>query len=233
MAGFAEALATLHRLHLELQEVNDQLTRGPRQLAARERKAIEARQQVEDLKGALKQCRSSADRKSLDFKTKETKLADLHAKLNVANNNREFDIIRGQIDADDVAKSVLEDEYLEFLETADQLVEEIKEAEARVAQIESDRDAFANSFATTAAELQLQVTKLTGEIQESERFLKGDDAVRYRRLVESMGADSLAAVENGVCSGCFVSLTTQSNVLVGSGNIVFCPSCGRIQYPGH
>ncbi|MEZ6056755.1 MAG: hypothetical protein R3C01_08620 [Planctomycetaceae bacterium] len=232
MAGFAEALAGLHQLHLSLFDVNEQLTRGPRQIAARDRKVKEARQQVEDLKAELKQCRSSADRKSLDLKTKEAKVNDLKAKLNVASTNREFDIIRGQIEADEVAKSVLEDEYFEFLEAADRLQVEIADAEQRVVQVEADRAEFEKKFVEVAEGLKQQAEELAASIQEGEKFLKGDDAVRYRRLVESMGAECMAAVNGGVCAGCFVSLTTQGTVLVNSGNVTFCHTCGRLLYQG-
>jgi predicted nucleic acid-binding Zn-ribbon protein len=43
----------------------------------------------------------------------------------------------------------------------------------------------------------------------------------------------MASVDRqGVCSSCFVALTPQGRVLVSTGEVVFCPSCGRLLYAG-
>src|SRR5688572_13027737 len=95
--------AELHRLHLALQEVRSQLDRGPRQVRAREQLVAQGEADVAARREQLKSQRLNSDRKSLDLKTNEAKIADLRGKLNVASSNREFDIIKGQIDADTVA----------------------------------------------------------------------------------------------------------------------------------
>ena len=41
----------------------------------------------------------------------------------------------------------------------------------------------------------------------------------------------MAFVENSACSGCFVSVTSQTmNELINARNMSFCMSCGRILY---
>ena len=99
--------ADLHRLHLALHEVQEQLTRGPRQVKAREQLVVQAETELTAKKEQFKQLRVTSDRKSLDLKTNEAKIADLRGKLNACSSNREFDIIKGQIEADTVANSVV------------------------------------------------------------------------------------------------------------------------------
>ena len=89
------------------------------------------------LKQKLKDQRGASDRKSLDLKTNEAKIADLQTKLNTSTNNREYDIIRGQIDADSSANSVLEDEILESLEKVDLCQTDIREQETSPRRIAS------------------------------------------------------------------------------------------------
>jgi uncharacterized protein len=230
MPSAAEQFAELHRLRLAYRDVCDELERGPRQIKARQGRVRQAEEQLEETRQQLKELRGTHDRKSLDLKTNESKIADLRARLNAATNNREYDIIRGQIDADTSAKSVLEDEILEMLEKVDRIQTGIREQESRIAELRQQTQKFAGEFEQKAVELNERRDKLDSQIKQAESGLTGDLAVRYRRLLDAHGADALAPVENNVCSLCYVQVTPQSRVLLRSGHVIFCGSCGRLLY---
>lgn len=233
MTNHTPALAALHKLHLELHEVNEQLARGPRQQKVREQKVTQAQAEHAAFKDQLKEFRAAADRKSLDLKTNEAKIAGLRAKLNAAASNREYDILRGQIEADEVANSVLEDEILELLDKVDRTQRSIHETDQRVTQLRKEADDFTAEFARSARLLEQQAADLRSRIAESETFITGETALRYRRLIESYGADGLAAMDkSGVCTNCFVALTAQQKVVVTTGQFLFCSTCGRLLYAG-
>ena len=224
------AFAKLHTLHLALHEVQEQLKRGPRQIKAREQLQHQADADVTAKKDQLKQLRGSSDRKSLDLKTNESKIAELKAKLNQATSNKEFDILKGQIEADTVANSVLQDEILELYDKVDRMQTEIKESEAKAAKTKEEVQRFTKQFEADSGGLTARVTELTDEIRRSESGLTGEVAARYRRLVEAHGADAMAPAEGGICGNCRVQVTPQFRVLLNSGNVVFCGSCGRLLY---
>jgi len=231
MPGHTEALVGLHRLHLELQQVNEELARGPRQIKAREQKINATQQEVESLRDELKQTRAAADRKSLDLKTRESKVADLRNKLNECSSNREYDIIRGQIEADEVANSVHEDEILELLEKVDEFQRQIGETEGRVKQLQAECQEFSGKISAAATGLQQRAVELDTRIREAEPFLTGDNRERYRRLIEAYGADGMASINaKAICSNCYVSLTPQAHVQVKTGDVMFCTNCGRLIY---
>lgn len=231
MPGLTDTLAALHRLYLDLQQVHEELERGPRQTRVREQKIKAAQDEAARHKDELKQIRAAADRKSLDLKSREAKIADLRAKLNACSSNREYDVLRGQIAADEVANSVLEDEILELLEKVDRTQRQIVDTEARTQQLRKECDEFTAAFAQTAVGLKAREDALRKEISTVEPGLTGETAEKYRRLIEAHGADGLASVDrSGVCSSCFVALTPQSQVLVNAGQVMFCSSCGRLLY---
>lgn len=229
-ATISGAFANLHRLHLALHEVQEQLKRGPRQVKAREQLAQQAQAEFEAKKEQLKQLRGSSDRKSLDLKTNESKIADLRAKLNQATSNKEFDILKGQIEADTVANSVLQDEILELYDKVDRTQGEIKAAEAKAVKAKEDVQRFSKQFEADSVGLKARAAELTDEIKRSESGLTGEVAARYLRLVEAYGADAMAPAENGICGNCRVAVTPQYRVLLNSGNVVFCSPCGRLLY---
>jgi predicted nucleic acid-binding Zn-ribbon protein len=222
--------AVLHRLHLALHEVQEQLSRGPRQIKAREQLVSQAETDLAAKRDQLKQLRVTSDRKSLDLKTNEAKIADLRGKLNACSSNREFDIIKGQIEADTVANSVLQDEILELFETVDKAQTDIKSAEQKVAKAKEELKRFSDQFAADSAGLQSRVADLTGQIKQSESGLGGDLAEKYRRLVDAHGAEAMAPCEGGICGNCRVQVTPQNKVRLNAGNVIFCNACGRMLY---
>lgn len=226
----AADLTELHRLHSALKDVRDDLARGPRQLKIRDQVITNANNEVTARQDELRQTRLAADRKGLELKTLEAKLVDLKGKLNQASSNREYDILRGQVEADGAAKSVMEDEILDHLDRIDRLQREIVVAQDRVKQAEADKSKFTADFAADEPLLKQKEADLIGRLSKAETVLTGESLSQYRRVVEAHGAEAMAPVENGVCTGCYVALRPQQRVQLNGGGLLFCSSCGRLLY---
>lgn len=229
MTDTTVGLRELHRLLLKLRDVRDDLDRGPKQITARENLLKRAEVEWDEKREALKQAKAAADRKSLDLKTNEGKLKELQAKLNAVTTNKEFDILRGQMEADNMANSVLEDEILEALDGVDRLQAEIGEAEKRVEHAKTALQKKTAAVAAAEPDLRSDASHLEAKVGTVDGFLAGDVRQKYTRLVSAYGADALAPVDGKVCTSCYTSVTPQSKVLLNSGDIVFC-SCGRLLY---
>ena len=232
MSPSATDYRRLHDLHIQLKQIQDQLTKGPRQIKARQARVVAAQDELARKEAALKEVRALADRKNLDLKAKETHLGDMQAKLNQASTNREYDIIRGQLEADQAAKAVLEDEILEALDRVDDALQEIQAAKANIVQLEQETRDFATEFERTASSLQNDEVQLKKQISEAEVIIPSDIRSQYQRLIEAYGPEGMADCSGGVCSNCFVQVTQQSRVLLNSGKLLFCGSCGRLLYHG-
>jgi predicted nucleic acid-binding Zn-ribbon protein len=230
MSAAAAGLKRLHELHIRLQELQQQLEHGPRQVKARQQILARKQSEFDALKAELKQARMIADQKNLQLKTNETKIAELKSKLNQATSNREFDIIRSQIDADVMANSVLEDEILEALEKVDQIQQKIGKSEAEATQVAADVRRVAQDVETVAPTLRSQATEIETALREAEKILPGGAIEMYRRLVQAHGAGALASVEGKSCSTCNEILTPNLLVELNTGKFIFCRSCGRLLY---
>ncbi len=223
-------LRELHRLHLRLREVQDELARGPRRLQAQRQFTERKRSELDETRQRLLEVRKTADAKSLQLRTNEAKIAELKLKLNTASSNREYDIIRGQIEADTMANSVLEDEILEALEKADQLQAEVARLEQEVAQAEAEEKRVAQEVGEREPSLKQEAERLETSIRSAEADLPGNIRELYHRLVQARGSDALAPVENDACSACYVALSPQKRVELKAGQVIFCQSCGRLLY---
>jgi len=229
MSPTCAGMKQLHDLRLKLREISDQLERGPRQIAARNQVIAKKKEELEALKGKLKQMKVAADQKNLQLKSSEARIYDLSGKLNGAANNREYEALRSQIAADTMAKSVLEDEILEALEKVDVVQIEVKKNEIEIANTEAELQKLVAEVQAKETGLKEQAAALEKQVSEAERILPPDVVPQYRRLVQAYGANALAPVVNKSCSECYVSLTTQLYLELRAGKIQFC-TCGRLMY---
>jgi uncharacterized protein len=229
MSASSQAIKALHDLHVKLQGVQEDLARGPRQIAAKQTAVDKKKAELDARRDKFKQLKLTADQKNLQLKTNEAKINELRTKLNIAASNREYEIITGQIAADTMANSVLEDEILEALTRIDAMQGEVKEAEQELVAAEAALQKTKADVAAREPGLKETAAALEKQVAEAEKFLPGEIVPQYRRAVQGFGAEALAAVENRVCTACHMQLTAQRMVELNSGKLMFC-GCGRLLY---
>jgi uncharacterized protein len=230
MSVTAAALRELHRIHQRLADLRDRLERGPKQVRIREANVAQLEAKLAEAKDRAKQMQMALDRKQLDLKSGEQKVLDLKVKLNAANSNREYQAFLEQIAAAEMAGSVLSDEILEGLEKVDQLTLVTKEAEKNLAAGKQEMEKAKQAVQSSAATIRTDVTALEAELSHAESALPADLKIDYERVVRSKGADSLAAADDGVCTGCGQQITLNMQNELQLSKLVFCKACGRLLY---
>ncbi|MBX3432434.1 MAG: phospholipase [Pirellulales bacterium] len=232
MALTAELLRQLHRIHTQLADLRDRLDRGPRRIQVHQRNVEQMEAALAAAQDAVKQTKLRIDRKQLDLKANETKVAELKVKLNAAASNKEYQALVDQIAATEMAGSVLADEILEAFDKVDALQVAVAEAEKNVA---AGRTELSKTRDTVAAESQVvtgDVARLEQELVEAEKKLPGDFRPEYNRLIRSKGSEGMAEMAGGVCQGCGQKVTLQMENDLMMDKAVSCKSCGRILYLG-
>lgn len=230
MPTLTESLRTLHRIHQQLADLRSRLERGPKQIRAVEVNVKKCETEQTQAKDAYKQAKMAADDKQLQLKQREAKLVDLQAKLNMAQSNKEYQLLKDQMAADKQANSVLADEILEALERLDQLQAAIKTADSNLTKTRDDLGNVRQRVNDQQQGLETELARVTAELKAAEDALDGDFKDDYLRLSRSMGAESLAPVDAGCCGGCSQTLTAQTINLLKLDKPVFCKSCGRLLY---
>jgi predicted nucleic acid-binding Zn-ribbon protein len=172
------------------------------------------------------------DRKQLDLKTSEQRIADWKVKLNTCNSNKEFQTMKEQIAAAEMAGSVLQDEILESMERVDQLEIAVNEAKERVAANKTELAKFRDSVASEAQVVAGDLKRLEAELVDAEKSLPAEFRGDYDRVIRAKGAEGMARMEDGTCEGCGQSITLnqQNNLMLSKA--VFCTACGRLLYRG-
>jgi predicted nucleic acid-binding Zn-ribbon protein len=230
MSVTAAALRELHRIHQQLAELRDRLERGPKQVRAREANVAQLEARLVESRERVKQTQMGIDRKQLDLKSGEQKVVDLRTKLNAASSNREYQALLEQIAAAEMAGSVLQDEILEGMEKIDQIAVGVKDAEKNLAAGKQELDKARHVVEDSAATIRTDLSRLEGELAQAEKALPADIKSDYQRVVRSKGADSLASVDDGVCTGCGQQITLNMQNELKLSKLVFCKACGRLLY---
>ena len=230
MTVTAAALRQLHRVHQQLADLRDRLDRGPRKVKACEANVARLSTELDAAREAAQQGKMTGDRKQLDLKTGEQKIVDYRAKLNTAASNKEYQTLLEQIAAAEMANSVLSDEILEGFDKIDVLNAVSKTAESRFRISSEDLEKTRSAVQEDAIVIKDDITRLEIELVDSEAALPGDFKVDYKRVVRNKGADALATVEDGVCTGCGQQITLNMQSELQLSKLIFCRSCGCLLY---
>jgi len=226
----AAILRQLHRIHQQLGDLRERLARGPKQLKAREANLARLDAELVEVKNHVKSARVGADQKQLLLRSGEGKIADLKAKLNAASSNREYQALKDQIAADEMANSVLADEILEALEKIDEFQLAVGEADQKVAKAKEELVKTQQQVREQEGLLAGDIQRLEAELKENEKELPIDFREAYQRLVKSKGSDAMAPVEGENCGGCFQVITANMFSSMLMNRVVFCGNCGRLLY---
>ncbi len=230
MSVSATVLRELHRIHTQLGDLNDRLSRGPRQVQARQANVSLQETALSAAQDKVLQSKKLTDQKQLDLKTSENRILDWKAKLNACSSNREYQTFVEQIAAAEMTNSVLADEILESMEKVDQLSLEVKEVEKALAAVKNDLASFRDSVTAEGELIQGDIARLETELVEAEKQLPATLKEDYRRVIRGKGADGMAPVEDLVCQGCGrkITLNMQNDLLLSKP--VFCKNCGSLLY---
>jgi predicted nucleic acid-binding Zn-ribbon protein len=227
----ASTLRDLHLLHQRATALRDRLTSGPKTLAAR-KLALEAKKKaLEEAKKALQDEKVAVKKHEHHLQSQQSKSDDLRVKLNAVKKNDEYKAIQNQLALDKNHMEKTEGEILEAMEKVDEKTKVVAAAEAEVKKFSDEVAALAKQIEEHAEAQKAQLAELDKAIIEAESLIDEEQRDRYRRTVKQRGADALASGEDGVCSGCYATLTSQvMNELINAHNLQFCMSCGRMLY---
>lgn len=125
----------------------------------------------------------------------------------------------------------LEDRLLEAMLASESAESALTEARAELKQVEAGRGNQNQNLTGEQSELVHQMERFTSERQAALSALD----VQWINLYESLRAErrgvAVTAISDGACASCGTTLTaSQQQNARSAGQLVHCPTCGRILY---
>jgi predicted nucleic acid-binding Zn-ribbon protein len=226
----AESLRELHHLHKQIATLRDRLERGPKQIKAGQVNVTRLEQQLDEAKQAVKKAKVNCDGKQLQLKSNESRINDWKGKLNAAKTNKEYQALKEQIAADEMANSVLSDEILEMFDKITETETAAKDVEQRLGKSREEIDKVTRRISDEHATLETELKQYKDRLATAESKLPASFKADYDRVVRSRGDEALAPLEGESCGGCNVEVTPQMINEVKMNQPVFCKSCGCLLY---
>lgn len=225
-----DLLRTLHRILRQLSELNARLEKGPRMLKAQESAVSTAEAKLSEAKEEHHRLQNESKSKQAELEAGEQNILKRKQQLQEAKNNTEYNALKEQIAATEMANSVLADEALELMDKADEFQNVVDEAVKSLEAAKAKADQASKKLADEEPAIREDIERLKVELQEKEESLPFEFKEHYKRVTRASGADGLAVVEGDFCSGC----NQQIPVNFISGLMLQkptpCRSCGRLLY---
>lgn len=223
-------LQTIHRMHRQLSDLSERIRKGPVKIRVVESNEASFKSALEEARTKLKELRMAADAKQLQLAEREAKIEDMKAKLNACDSNKEFQLLKDRIAADEQANSVLQDEILEQLERIDVYTADVESADSNLAKAKGETEAIRQKVEQELSELETQKAQITQELAEAETDIPHEISEEYRRLVAGKGEEALGLTNTETCGNCHQTLTKQQASDLLMKKPVYCKGCGCLMY---
>jgi predicted nucleic acid-binding Zn-ribbon protein len=217
--------ARLHLLRRRREDI-------PRALADADERLARDREALQAFLAKQKQDRVATDHRELDLKTLESRIEKLETQLNTVKTNKEYALLKKEIDGLKADKAVIDDEILQQML---QHEEQDKEGQAHAAHQKEEETALQSErrkAEAALAELDREIGGLQRERDAAATQVDPDLLRVYQRILDAKrDGTAIVPVVDGVCQGCYIDITSQEvNLLLIGRDVLTCRNCSRILY---
>lgn len=231
MLAEIEQLLVLQDRDQRIRTVKNELRHAPVErkrletgLAAAREGAASTKQRLRELEVRKKTLQGEAEGKREQigrFKTQQMQ----------TRKNEEYQALTNEIAHFEKLIVGLEDQELEVMEAMETMGPEVAEAEKQAAEAEAAVARQIANLDAKVASLEEQLRQLEAGREALTEPLDEDLLNIYQRLFTTKEGQAVVALENEVCQGCHMKLTTQTALKVrAEQEVTHCEQCARILY---
>lgn len=232
MDGNLQTLINLQAIDTRIAGLEADAARLPREIAAIHAAVEDAKKNAEQAKARLDAARKDQRAKEKDLEVVQVKRSKNEARLYEVKTNKEYSAVLIEIEEIKQEKARMEEEVLVLMEAQERLTGDIREADARFKQRESEGR---GQEATLKEQLRGIETDLAGvrtERRELAGKLPANILADYDRILRARAGLALVPVTKpNFCGACRMTITPQRlQELRAQSSLIPCESCGRYLY---
>ena len=226
-----QLLIELQQIERKIQDLGEQKARAPKLIAALQEEAKEAETRLQEKQEMLKSLQKSRLELEREVEDLERRKARSKQKLLEVKSNKEYQAMLKEIDdLEDLIRG-REDRILEQMETAEVVMEQIREHERLLTDARNKLEREGAQLEMEAAKADTLIESLEEQKEQMEPQISSDLLKRYQFLRANRGGVALAPVNEGTCQVCHMNLPPQAVIDLQKDEIVmYCPNCQRIIY---
>ncbi len=224
-------LIELQKLDLRIMEIHDQRRKIPERLQAVEAPLREARQRLQDATGSVDVLIKERRSHEKDLEAHEAQTEKMKSHLSQLKTNKEYQAHLFEIEVSNKKKGEIEERILLAMEKIEQVQRTQNEAQD---QVKGNEKTFAQEKQALEEQDRALSTELADlEAQYRDRATHVDKNLleRYTKIKMARKDQALAAIREGICSGCRLQIPPQLIAEVKrSQDLHTCPYCHRMLY---
>lgn len=230
-----ETLATLIQLQAldsTLSKLEKEIAEVPKQIEALRQQAEQATQRVAKVQAEVQRMEKERRNLELELEGNETQISKYRSQLLQVKTNKEYSALQLEIDTLKSKNAVIEERILYLMDEIEVRKQEAARVSKEVAAEQEKIKKFTRDKEADKARLEEEFTRIQKERQALLEALSDKSLIQeYTRLLKVRSGIAVAAVENGICTGCHVSLTPQMFAEVKTREkLLRCPTCLRFLY---
>lgn len=143
--------------------------------------------------------------------------------------NQEFHALNHEIEVAQASKTVLDDQVLELMAAAEELVAQRTTAEAALATVTADAEKQRAALRSERTALDAELARLTGERKAATPSIPAPALAKYEQILKNRKGVAVSAMVGGICTGCHVRLRPNVEQQVRKADaLTQCDNCQRI-----
>lgn len=226
-----EHLIRLQQLETDIDSAHRRVAEIPLVQQALEARLAEHSAVVDSVKQRLAANQAGRRDVEKDVATQQSRLSKYKDQLMEVKTNKEYQAMQHEIATAGDAVRVQEDRILEFMEEAETLGRELKDAEAALKKAQAEIAAERTALDGEAAALQQRVLEMSARRTDVARHLSAAALGLFEHVARQRKGLAIAEARDGHCTVCHVRLRPQVfNEVRRNDSLIQCDSCLRILY---
>ena len=227
-----QSLINLQAIDTRIGALEADAARLPKEIAAIHAGVEEARKSVEQTRTRLDAARKDQRAKEKDLEVVQAKRAKNEARLYEVKTNKEYSAVLIEIEEIKQEKARMEEEVLVLMESQGRLTGDIREAEARFKQRESQGRSEEATLKEQLRGIEADLAAVRTERKELAAKLPPNILADYERILRARAGLALVPVAKpSFCGACRMTITPQRlQELRAQSSLIPCESCGRYLY---
>jgi predicted nucleic acid-binding Zn-ribbon protein len=230
--GNLQTLISLQAIDTRIAALEADAARLPKEIAAIHSAVEEARKQAEQAKTRLDAARKDQRAKEKDLEVVQAKRSKNEARLYEVKTNKEYSAVLIEIEEIKQEKARMEEEVLVLMEAQERLTGDIREADGRFKQRESEGRSQEATLKEQLRGIEADLTGVRTERKELATKLPANILADYDRILRARSGLALVPVTKpNFCGACRMTITPQRlQELRAQSSLIPCESCGRYIY---
>jgi uncharacterized protein len=227
-----QTLINLQAIDTRIAGLEADAARLPREIAAIHAAVEAAKKDAEQAKARLDAATNDQRAKEKDLEVVQGKRAKNEARLYEVKTNKEYSAVLIEIEEIKQEKARMEEEVLVLMEAQERFTSDIREAEARFKQRESEGRSQEATLTEQLRGIEADLAGVRTERKELASKLPRNILADYDRILRARAGLALVPVTKpNFCGACRMTITPQRlQELRAQSSLIPCESCGRYLY---